>query len=491
MAPGHDLNEKVPKGSAIKNSAIQDPEGYWPMLESPMCNGALALGPRIFMSILAITSLTAMDAMDLTDDDVAFLKTCSSGAKIDYAVWPALVSRLIYRLEKVIPNEFPVPSAPQSPSSVTASPNTIQSQKTPPSPSVDNSSQSVTDLAQSADKENITPTPAQNTSTSDSNPTIAPGSLHPQLDLLLSSIVETLNSHFTLYPPHTIQRLSELILQPKLHYRSLPAYLHAFDRVVHVTSGAHLYPLPAPVPDANGAKILTNGISSGPDPESISWSNSTQVQPNLGSDESLGGALLTPIPWLQSISVSNGGESSASDMEGEVKTERTETIDGPNGAGSIETVSVSVNGVSSTTLAAVGGGNSTESGMRAEGGVTQGELLRQEQRAGVVPATQLAHMQPHPNGDGEEDEAPHARGPEEIGMEDMGPQGSGNNLRHGIQGIDVEAAVGRKAEETEEKPSTPKREADEEIQTSSKRVKDENDGDEDMTSATDVGKEEK
>lgn len=391
---------------------------------------------------------------------------------------------------QVIPNEFPVPSAPQSPSSVTASPNTIQSQKTPPSPSADNSSQSVTDLAQSADKENITPTPAQNTSTSDSNPTIAPGSLHPQLDLLLSSIVETLNSHFTLYPPHTIQRLSELILQPKLHYRSLPAYLHAFDRVVHVTSGAHLYPLPAPVPDANGAKILTNGISSGPDPESISWGNSTQVQPNLGSDESLGGALLTPIPWLQSMSVSNGGES-VSDMEGEVKTERTETIDGPNGAGSIETVSVSVNGVSSTTLAAVGGGNSTEGGMRAEGGVTQGELLRQEQRAGVVPATQLAHMQPHPNGDGEEDEAPHARGPEEIGMEDMGPQGSGNNLRHGIQGIDVEAAVGRKAEESEEKPSTPKREADEEIQTSSKRVKDENDVDEDMTSTTDVGKEEK
>ncbi|KFY21661.1 hypothetical protein V493_07220 [Pseudogymnoascus sp. VKM F-4281 (FW-2241)] len=468
MAPGHDPNEKVPIGSAIKNSAIQDPEGYWPMLESPMCNGALALGPRIFMSILAITS----------------------------TLWPALLSRLVYRLEKVIPQEFPVPSVPHSPSSVTASPNTVQSQKSPPSPSADNSSQSVADLAQSADKENITPTPVQHTTTSDpTSTTIAPGSLHPQLDALLSSIVETLNTHFTSYPPHTIQRLSELILQPKLHYRNLPAYLHAFDRVVHVTSGAHLYPLPAPVPDANGAKILTNGISSGPDPESISWVNSTQVQPNLGSDESLGGALLTPIPWLQSIPSSNG-EAAASDMEGEVKTERTETIDGPNGAGSIETVSVSVNGVSSTTLAAVGDGNNNEGGLRAEGGVTQGELLRQEQRAGVVPATQLAHMQQHPNGDGEEDETPHARGPEEIGMEDMGPQGPGNNMRHGIQGIDVEAAVGRKVEalegeETEEKPSTPKREADEEIQTSSKRVKDENDGDEDMTGATDAGNDEK
>ncbi|KFX98167.1 hypothetical protein V490_02440 [Pseudogymnoascus sp. VKM F-3557] len=507
MAPGHVLNEKVPKGSAIKNSAIQDPEGYWPMLESPMCNGALALGPRIFLSILAITRSLApakrvgngsekgnwTNAMDLTDDDIAFLKICSSGAKIDYAVWPALVSRLIYRLEKVIPNEFPVPSVPRSPSSAISSPTTLHSQKTPPTPSADSSSQSVADLAQSADKENVTPTPTPHATTSDPNPSNAPGSLHPQLDSLLSSIVSTLNTHFTVYPPHTIQRLSELILQPKLHYRSLPAYLHAFDRVVHVTSGAHLYPLPAPVPDANGAKILTNGVSSGPDPESISWGNSTQVPPNLGSDESLGGALLTPIPWLQSMSATNG-EASSSDLEGEVKTERTETIDGPNGAGSIETVSVSVNGVSSTTLASVG--DSSEGGLRAEGGVTQGELLRQEQRAGVVPATQLAHMQQHPNGDGEEEEAPHARGPEEIGMEDMGPQGPGNNIRHGIQGIDVEAAVGRKveafeADESEEKPSTPKREADEEIQSDSKRVKDGNDGDEEMTGATDTGNDEK
>ncbi|KFY12858.1 hypothetical protein V492_03626 [Pseudogymnoascus sp. VKM F-4246] len=437
-----------------------------------------------------------MDTMDLTDDDIAYLKICSSGAKIDYDVWPALVPRLIYRLEKVIPDEFPVPSAPRSPSSATASPDTLKSQKTAPSPQADDSSQSMADLAQSADKENVTPTPPQPTNASDPSSAVAPGSLHPQLDSLLSSIVDTLNTHFTLHPPHTIQRLSELVLQPKLHYRSLPAYLHAVDRVVHVTSGAHLYPLPAPVPDANGAKILTNGISSGPDPESISWGNTTQVQPNLGSDESLGGALLTPIPWLQSISATNG-EASASDMEGEVKTERTETIDGPNGAGSIETVSVSVNGVSSTTLAAVGDGNSNETGLRAEGGVTQGELLRQEQRAGVVPATQLAHLQQHPNGDGEEDETPHARGPEEIGMEDMGPQGPGNNLRHGIQGIDVEAAVGRKAdasegdEAEEEKPSTPKREADEEIQTSSKRVKDENDADEEMTGATDAGNDEK
>lgn len=392
---------------------------------------------------------------------------------------------------QVVHHEFPMPAIPKpSSSTTTPSSSAIQSQITPLSPTGDNSSQSMTDLTQSADKENITPTPSQYTQGAASNSTIAPDSLPPQIHFLLNSIVATLNTHFTLYPPHTIQRLSELILQPKLHYRTLPAYLHAFDRVVHVTSGANLYPLPAPVPDANGAKILTNGISSGADPESISWGSSTQTQHSLGSDESLGGALLTPIPWLQSISTANG-DAAASDMGGEVRTERTETIDGPNGTGSIETVSVSVNGISSTTLATIGGSDN-EIGLRAEGGVTQGELLRQEQRAGVVPATQLAHM--HPNGDGEEDETPHARGPDEIGMEDMGPQGPGNNLRHGIQGIDVEAAVGRKVgayedDEPEHKPQTPKREADEPIQATAKRAKDERDDDDKMTD--DVGNDEK
>lgn len=228
-------------------------------------------------------------------------------------------------------------------------------------------------------------------------------------------------------------------------------------------------------------------MSSG-DLESISWGSSTQVQHTLGSDESLGGALLTPIPWLQSISgVKVKEESVASELEGEVRTESTETIDGPNGAGSIQTVSVSVNGVSSTTLAAVVGEKS-DGGLRAEGGVTQGELLRQEQRAGVVPAAQLAHM--HPNGDGEEDEAPHARGPEEIGMEDMGPQVHGpvNSLRHGMQGIDVEAAVGRKAEgyedeEPEVRPPTPNGEGDEQNVANCKELKDDQDDDYVMVNA--------
>lgn len=147
-------------------------------------------------------------------------------------------------------------------------------------------------------------------------------------------------------------------------------------------------------------------------------------------------------------------------------------IDGPNGMGGIETVSVSVNGIQSTTKEQ-GNGN-----LRAEGGVTQGELLRQEQRAGVVPAAQLqGGLRGDSEGMGEVDEAPHARGPEEIGMEDMGPQGASASERirmgsgSGMQGIDVEAAVGRRGEVKEEGAGTPKREADEEMGNVEKRVK--------------------
>jgi hypothetical protein len=324
----------------------------------------------------------------------------------------------------------------------------------------------------------------------------------PQIQMLMTSITSTLNTLFTKHPPHTIQRLAELVLTPKQHYKTLPSYLHALDRVVHVTSGAHTFPLPPAIPDPSSLTILSNGTSltaSGKDPLSISWGNpaSNPSAQSLGSDESLGGALLTPITWLQK----NGG--SASPLEGEVRTESTETIDGPNGPGGVETVSVSVNGISSTTSPTNTSPTSSlnESGdlaaaLRAEGGITQGELLRQEQKAGVVPAAQLVGKGDE-SGMGEEDEVPHARGPEEIGMEDVGMQGASGSERMsgvgaGMQGIDVEAAVGRRiepkpdsssasseqkedgkveGEEKTEAPTTPKREADEELAGEGKKVK--------------------
>lgn len=357
---------------------------------------------------------------------------------------------------------------------------------------------------------------------------LPPGTIPPQVTAMLNEITTTLTSTFPTYPPHSIQRLAELVLTPKSHYKSLPTYLHALDRVVHVTSGLNVYPLPPAVPDASSISLLPNGATDAVAP-------SPWAAP--GSDEALGGALLTPIPWLQhggsqgqgglsptssqmsdTSSTGGGGDraSSSSDAEqGELRTESTETIDGPNGMGSIETVTVTVNGVSSM-------------GARVGVGVTQGELLRQEQRAGVVPVSQLVpthHIHPHhpgqqfqqqqntqqqqqqqqmeqdqepdqqdqadgvspsttatladdspatedkeggdddahepPVSDRTEDERPHARGPEEIGAEDMGPQRESNSTANygggaalDMQGIDVEAAVGRKATETRTSPDT-------------------------------------
>lgn len=165
---------------------------------------------------------------------------------------------------------------------------------------------------------------------------------------------------------------------------------------------------------------------------------------------------------------SNGTGSGGASPRGEVRTESTETIDGPNGPGGVETVSVSVNGISSvgshtmiSILSSQSPSMSGEQGLRAEGGVTQGELLRQEQRAGVVPASLLRLPQRDMDmqeggrrgdemGLGEDDEIPHARGPEEIGVEDTGPQEETKVMMVG-GGIDVEAAVGRRADFTDEK----------------------------------------
>lgn len=284
---------------------------------------------------------------------------------------------------------------------------------------------------------------------------------------MLADIVAKLGT-FEKQPPHTIQRIAELVLRPKAHYRALAAYLHAVDRVVRVTSCVGKYPLPPAIPDMSG--IAKDGDDPNDPAAQVAWSNPPST---LGTDEALGGALLTPIPWLTRRA---SPEKAVETTPGaQIHSESTETIDGPNGIGSIETVTVSVNGVRSA-------GHT-----RA---ITQGELLRQEQRAGVVPVIQLSRAQESSNGnssrdseddkeleletrprdtDGDmdeaeegaaedEDEVPHARGPEEIGVGDTGLQG--NTPFHTGPGldahdIDVEAAVGRKHEEEPTKPPSP------------------------------------
>lgn len=235
-----------------------------------------------------------------------------------------------------------------------------------------------------------------------------------------------------------MQRLAELVLEPKKRYKYLPPYLRALDRVISVSSPLNLFPLPLAVLPTSGGML--NGTTS------------TTTAPTLGSDESLGGALLTPIPWLQ-----NRGQN-------ELVSESTEMVDGPNGAGRIETVTVGMltgrqrpdaaanSTASPNNVAQIASSHPDGETLPSTGPVTQGELLRQEQEAGIVlnnPHTLTTSDARTTYGESEgagggtildtveaEEEPPHARGPEEIGMEDTGPQKKAGAL-------DIEGAVGR------------------------------------------------
>ncbi|KAF2713559.1 hypothetical protein K504DRAFT_462071 [Pleomassaria siparia CBS 279.74] len=333
--------------------------------------------------------------------------------------------------------------------------------------------------SQATNKENAPPTtptrppvPAFSTSNSE------PQSLPQDTVNFYNSIRSTLSGNFAKNPPHTIQRLAELILEPKRRYAYLPSYLRALDRVVSVSSPTTIFPLPqAVLPNAGG---LLNGTTS--TPPSI-----------LGSDESLGGALLTPIHWLQ-----NRGQS-------ELISESTEMVEGPHGAGRIETVSV-INGIITTTsspastptlgssslspttgVTQIASSHPEGETLPSTGPVTQGEILRQEQEAGIVlsnPHSMIPNRTLVGDGEGEgasmivdtvepEDEVPHARGPEMIGMEDTGPQKLGGSL-------DIEGAVGRpslEAARASKSPGPTTDEKDDEIMGGSDEAKNDKEDD--------------
>ena len=248
--------------------------------------------------------------------------------------------------------------------------------------------------------------------------TLPEGSLPAPLLSIFTFVKKALTTQFFTSPPYTIQRLAELVLRPKQHYRFLQPYLNALDRVVSVSSGTNCFPLPSvELPMTPGTGFFVNGnVVSGP-------TNS------LGSDEGLGGALLTPISWLR-----DGHQSDAS------------TSSSVNGI--VNSVEEGTDHVPDMSM---------EADLRQQGGVTQGELLRQEQEAADPPApvasassrhdttapvqAQVEGTMNHIIGSDVHDQ-PHARGPDLIGMEDTGKQehamGSG-------QVLDMEAAVGRPA----------------------------------------------
>ncbi|KAK0734822.1 hypothetical protein B0T26DRAFT_599321, partial [Lasiosphaeria miniovina] len=436
--------------------------------------------------------------------------------------WPNLLPAVVSRIDKIAHYEFSIPHIPP-PQLPLRPPSPRFLAPLPSSDALEPPDSSDTALSsQETNKENANPSPSPPLSRST-------GTLPAAIAAQLEEVTSTLTLNFSQFPPHTIQRLAELVLRPRQHYRGLVAYLHALDRVVHVTSGANIYPLPPAIPDMGAMSLLANGVGGAGGRLSIN----TSAANNIGSDEALGGALLTPIPWLArhangggSDDSSDAGSLSPSSAAGgsQVRTESTETIEGPNGMGSIETVSVSVNGIPSMGAGAA----------LVQRGVTQGELLRQEQRAGVVPLSQLARQQQqqqqqlelaaaalnggslepslitddtgassevadedaamNESAEGEdEDEIPHARGPEEIGALDTGSQtATTSDLAVGpsgtvdISSIDVEAAVGRRLQsppkqqktegaspEAATVPESPKREADDDLELgpSKKRVK--------------------
>ncbi|KAF2820294.1 hypothetical protein CC86DRAFT_360927 [Ophiobolus disseminans] len=352
----------------------------------------------------------------MTSAETLLQKAAEDGS-LDSAEWPKTLQYILDRLDEIV-GEFPKPPAATTPP---AEHDTPRPQNPPPISSQD---------SHTTDKENAPPaTPPR-----PPVPAFAAESQNLPQDVttFYASIRNTLSSNFAKDPPHTVQRLAELVLEPKKRYKFLPPYLRALDRVVSVSSPLSLFPLPqAVLPTAGG---LLNGVSSA----------INTVTPTLGSDESLGGALLTPIPWLQ-----NRGQN-------ELVSESTEMVDGPNGAGRIETVTVGMltgrgrPDASPNQISQIASSHPDGETLPATGAVTQGELLRQEQEAGIVlnnphSMTTSPTRTTYGEADGGdtiretvegEEEAPHARGPEKIGMEDLGPQRKAGRL-------DIEGAVGR------------------------------------------------
>lgn len=93
---------------------------------------------------------------------------------------------------------------------------------------------------------------------------------------MLQEIKQTMSTSFAIAPPHTVQRLVELLQHPNDQYSSLIKYLRALQRVLSVSSTMSQSPLD------EDSEIRGQGIAA-----------------RAAGDDALGGALLTPIPWLK------------------------------------------------------------------------------------------------------------------------------------------------------------------------------------------------
>jgi hypothetical protein len=177
-------------------------------------------------------------------------------------------------------------------------------------------------------------------------------------------------------------------------------------RVVSVSSTAAAFPLPGQV--SVPAPALSNG--GGPEGESGGVEGAGGVERGAEED-SLGGARLTPIPWLlRRVSVT---PSSSPDMQPRRLLPRDEVAAAAAAAtAAAATASMTgVNGVDGAGPAvAPEGYPPTLNGARGVNGSSEAPAV-----SAVNGATGGA------SASGGDDEVPHARGPAEIGVEDTGP----------------------------------------------------------------------
>ncbi|KAE8349787.1 hypothetical protein BDV28DRAFT_54325 [Aspergillus coremiiformis] len=231
--------------------------------------------------------------------DEETLETVANGTLMDLEKWPGMVEPLLDRLEYIVYNVFPMPRVLPEPAALVNQQHSSTNLSTtfPQDPN---------SILASSNKENAIPadsqtfiqpteppmtTPSSSEHIPDSQPQSSANPTLPMpLQVLLNSTKSTLRSLFHTKPPHTIQRLAELIVHPTKHYKTLPAYLRAVDRVMSITSSADVFQLQMHASTGQSNGIL-NGAESGP----------MFSEHALGSDESLGGALLTPIPWLSNV----------------------------------------------------------------------------------------------------------------------------------------------------------------------------------------------
>ncbi|KAI5304523.1 hypothetical protein KEM55_000037 [Ascosphaera atra] len=123
---------------------------------------------------------------------------------------------------------------------------------------------------------------------------------------LLATIETILRTSFSQKPPHTLQRFAELLQSPNTHYKTLPAYLRAVERVVSVATSADIFPLPLARPLDGAMRGTINGYGG------------SMLSDDAGLGEGvLDGAALTPIPWLSNTSLLEAEAADAIESEEE------------------------------------------------------------------------------------------------------------------------------------------------------------------------------